>query len=476
MRVKPKYDICIIGGGAAGLVTAAGASALGAKTVLVEKNALGGDCLYYGCVPSKTLIHSAKVAHTIRDAARFGMAGQTPAIRLADVMQRVQAVIAQIEPNDSPERFAALGVQVIFGAGQFTDACTFSVNGQALRAKKFVIATGSRAAIPPIVGIDQVPYLTNESIFAVREEIPHLLILGGGPIGCEMAQSFIRLGSRVTLFDIAPRILPREDEDMSAVVKEQFEREGIALHLGVQVLKVEQQNGAVRVLLQHGQRDECRLNGSHLLVAAGRKPSLEGLGLENAGIALENGRLVLDARLRTGNKNVYACGDVAGPYLFTHVAEHQAGVVLKNALLHWPAAAQTKNIPWCTFTDPELARVGLSEDEARQRGIAYRTYRFPFTDIDRAVAEGETAGLAKIVTTPRGKLLGACITGPHAGELIAEYALAIRKGMSASDLSNTLHIYPTLAQINRRVADQRLKEALTPGRRQWLKRIFGLRG
>jgi pyruvate/2-oxoglutarate dehydrogenase complex dihydrolipoamide dehydrogenase (E3) component len=476
MAQKPEYDICIIGGGAAGLVAAAGAAALGAKTVLVEKHALGGDCLHYGCVPSKTLIHSAKVAQTIRDAARFGVASRTPVIRLAEVMQRVQAVIAQIEPNDSPERFAALGVQVILGAGQFTGPGTFSVNGQALRARKFVIATGSRAAIPPLAGIDEVAYLTNESIFAVREEIPHLLILGGGPIGCEMAQSFRRLGSQVTLFDIAPRILPREDEDMSAVVDEQFQREGIAVHLGIQVFKVEQQNGEVRVLLKHGQRGEYRLSGSHLLVAAGRKPNLEGLGLENAGIALENGRLVLDARLRTGNKNVYACGDVAGPYLFTHMAEHQAGVVLRNALLHWPASAQTENIPWCTFTDPELARVGLSEDEARQQGVAHRVYRFPFADIDRAVAEGETSGLAKIVATPRGKLLGACIAGPHAGDLIAEYVLAIRKGMRASDLSNTIHIYPTLAQINRRVADQRLKEALTPVRRKWLQWIFGLRG
>lgn len=473
---QPEYDICIIGGGAAGLVVAAGAAALGAKTVLVEKHALGGDCLYYGCVPSKTLIHSAKIAQTIRDAARFGVASQIPDIRLADVMQRVQAVIKQIEPNDSHERFSALGVQVVFGAGQFTAADTFMVDGQALRAKKFVIATGTRPAIPPIAGIDQVSFLTNETIFSAQEKIPHLLILGGGPIGCEMAQSFRRLGSEVTVFDIAPRILPREDEDMSAVVAAQFEREGIRLHLGVQVLKVEQENGKIRVLLKHAQGGEVWLNGSHLLVAAGRKPNLENLGLENAGVALEKGRLALDARLRTSNKNIYACGDVAGPYLFTHVAEHQAGVVLKNALLHWPSKAQTTAIPWCTFTDPELARVGLSEDEARQQGITHQVYRFPFADIDRAVAEGETAGMAKIITTPRGKLLGACTAGPQAGELIAEYALAIRKGMKASDLSNTIHIYPTLAQINRRVADQRLKEALTPGRRKWLARIFGLRG
>jgi len=471
-----EYDLCIIGGGAAGLVVAAGAATLGAKVALVEKRALGGDCLYYGCVPSKTLIHSAKVAQIMRDANRFGIAAHTPAIDLSRVMQRVQSVIEQIEPNDSPERFAALGVEVIFGAGQFAGADEFVVNARTLRARKFVIATGTRPAVPALPGLENTPYLTNETLFAVNGPIRHLLILGGGPIGCEMAQSLARLGSGVTLFDLAPRLLPREDEDVSAVIHHQFKQDGIELHLGIQVLKLERENGETRVLLEHPQHGRYWLRGSHLLIAAGRKPNLENLGLEQAGVALENGRLVLDARLRTSNHNIYACGDVAGPYLFTHMAEHQAGVVLRNALFHWPSKVQTRNIPWCTYTDPELARVGLSESEALQQGIKHRVYRFPFADIDRAVTAGETAGLAKIVTTPRGKLLGACIVGPQAGELIAEYVLAISKGMQAADLSNTIHIYPTLAQINRRVADQRLKESLTPKRKQWLKWIFGLRG
>lgn len=476
MHNGAEYDLCIIGGGAAGLVVAAGAATLGAKVVLVEKRALGGDCLHYGCVPSKTLIHSAKVAHTMNNAGRFGIPAQKPAIHLPDVMQRVQDVIRQIEPNDSPERFAALGVEVIFGDGQFTDLETFTVNGRPLRPKNFVIATGTRPAIPPLPGLEHTPHLTNETLFSVEDNIPHLLILGGGPIGCEMAQALARLGSRITVFDLAPRLLPREDEDISEVVGNQFRQEGIGLHLGIQVVKVEHANGEVRVLLEHPQQGQVWLSGSHLLIAAGRKPNLENLGLDKAGVTLDKGRLVLDARLRTSNKNVYACGDVAGPYLFTHMAEHQAGVVLRNALFHWPSKAQIDNIPWCTYTDPELARVGLSESEAQQQGIAHRVYRFPFADIDRAVTAGETAGMAKIVTTPRGKLLGACIIGPQAGELIAEYVLAINKGMKAADLSNTIHIYPTLAQINRRVADQRLKEALTPNRKWWLKRLFGLRG
>ncbi len=476
MSHKTDYDLCIIGGGAAGLVVAAGAAVLGAKVILVEKQALGGDCLHYGCVPSKTLIHSAKVAHTLRNAGRFGIAAQTPVIDLAAVMQRVQSVIQQIEPNDSPERFTALGVEVVFGAGQFTGPETFAVNDRVLRAKHFVLATGTRPAIPPLPGLGEIPYLTNETLFAVRENIRHLLVLGGGPIGCEIAQSLSRLGSQVTLFDLAPRLLPREDEDITAVVTEQFQQEGIALHFGIQVVELAANNGEIRVMLEHPQQGRYWLQGSHLLIAAGRKANLENLGLEQAGVTVSNGRLELDARLRTSNPRIYACGDVAGPYLFTHMAEHQAGVVLRNTLFRWPSKAQTRNIPWCTYTDPELARVGLSESEALQQNIAHRVYRFPFADIDRAVTAGETAGLAKIITTPGGKLLGACIAGLQAGELIAEYVLAISKGMKAGDLSSTIHIYPTLAQINRRVADQRLKEALTPKRREWLKRIFGLRG
>lgn len=475
MRQPPAYELCIIGGGAAGLVVAAGAATLGAKVALVEKNALGGDCLHYGCIPSKTLIHSAKIAHTVANAQRFGIRTQAPVIELADVMQRVRDVIRQIEPHDSLERFASLGVDVMFGAGRFISPNALMVQDRELRAKNFVIATGSRPLIPPLPGLAQIPYLTNETLFSLQASIDHLLILGAGPIGCEMAQAFARLGTHVDLVDRAPQLLPREDADISAVLAKRFSEEGIATHLGIRVLKFQQTGNEIQILLEHPQRGQFWLSGSHVLIAAGRQPNLEHLGLELAGVELENGRLVLDARLRTSNKHIYACGDVVGPYLFTHMAEHQAGVVLRNALFHWPAKTQTNNIPWCTYTDPEVARVGLSEAEATQSSIAHRVYRFPFAEIDRAVVEGETNGFAKIITTPGGKLLGACIVGAHAGELIAEYGLAIRKRMKAADLSNTIHIYPTLAQINRRVADQRLKSVLSPVGKRWLQRIFAWR-
>ena len=471
---KTEYDLCIIGGGAAGLVTAAGAASLGAKVLLIEKHRLGGDCLYTGCVPSKTVIHSAKVAHTIKTSQQFGIKAQYDDVEQAKVMQRVADVIKTIEPNDSPERFRAMGVEVVFAEAQFVAKDRLVVDGREITARNFVIATGSRPFIPPIMGLSSIDYLINESIFDIKDNIEHLIIIGSGAIGCELAQSFARLGSKVSLVGRSG-ILAIEDSDMSEVVKQQFEEEGVDLHLGVDVTQIEKiERGLCVTLSKNG--SEFTIEGSHLLIAVGRQANIENMGLEKAGVAIKNGRLDIDARLRTTNKRIYACGDVAGPYLFTHMAEHQAGIVLRNTLFHLPAKAQTSAIPWCTFTDPELARVGLSEREAQQQGIEHRVYRFDFEELDQAITSGETKGKAKIITTPKGKLLGACIVGAHAGELIAEYVLAISQGLNVSALSNTIHIYPTLAQINRRVADQRMKEALTPSRKKWIKRLFGLRG
>jgi pyruvate/2-oxoglutarate dehydrogenase complex dihydrolipoamide dehydrogenase (E3) component len=477
----PEFDLCVIGGGAGGLVVAAGGAALGAKIALVEKDpeGMGGDCLHYGCVPSKTLLRSAKVAHLMRHAGDYAITPAAPQVDLAKVLQRVARVIASIQPNDSPERFRALGVDVSFGLGKFSDPRTFVVGQKQLTAKNFVLATGSRPGVPPIPGIEQIGYLTNETVFHLKDPVPSLIVIGAGPIGCEMAQAFARLGTKVSVVDLVQQALPREDPDLAAVVRKQMESDGVVFHLGVTPTLARRDAAMIALTVKTREGVETTLQASHLLVAAGRMPNIENLGLESAGVAIDKNRIVADAHLRTTNKNVYVCGDVAGAFQFTHMAEHHAGVILRNILNPLPikfARAETRVVPWCTFTEPELARVGLSESEAKQQNVAHSVYRFPFDDMDRARADGETEGFAKIVTDAKGVILGAGIAGPHAGELIHEYVLAVAKGMKTDDLSNTIHVYPTLAQINRRVADQRRKAALTPTAKKWIMRIAGLRG
>ena len=473
---KPEFDIAIIGGGAGGLVVAAGGATLGAKVALVEKHKLGGDCLWYGCVPSKTLLKSAHIAHHMRHAGRWALDTINPKPDLAKVMERVAGVIKGIEPNDSPERFRGLGVDVILGAGKFVSPEAFEVNGRRLTAKTFVIATGSRPAVPKLPGLDTTPYLTNETVFDLRESVPSLIVVGAGPIGSEMAQAFRRLGSDVTVIDIAPQILPREDADLAAIVFKAMQTEGVRYFLGASVLSFAGGKGAVRVTVRTADGTPTVIAGSHLLLAAGRTANVDGLGLEAAGVKVEGGRIVTDGGLTTTNSNIYVIGDAAGGYQFTHIAEHHAGVVLRRALFRMKWVKPSPVVPWCTFTDPELARVGLSETEAKRQGVAHRVYRFAFDEIDRARAEAETEGFAKIVTDPKGKLLGAAIVGPRAGDLIAEYVLALSRGLNAKDLTGVIHAYPTFAQINRRVADQRLKEGLTPSSKRWIQRIFGLQG
>lgn len=473
--MRPDFDLAVIGGGAGGLVVAAGGAALGAKVVLIEKHKLGGDCLWYGCVPSKTLIKSAHIAHQMRHADRWGVAPATPRTDIATVMERVASVIRSIEPNDSPERFRGLGVDVVFGEGRFTGRDSFEVAGRRITAKHFVIATGSRPAVPPIPGLDQIPYLTNETVFDLRENVPSLIVIGGGPIGSEMAHAFRRLGSEVSLVDMAPAILPREDADLVDVVLRSMKSDGVRFHLGVSVAGVEGRAGDIRMMLRAKDGSVQTIGGTHLLVAAGRKANVENLGLEAAGVAVDKGRIV-NTDLVTTNPRIFVIGDAAGGYQFTHVAEHHAGIVLRRAIFHLSWTKPSTVVPWCTYTDPELARVGLSETEAKQQGIAHSVYRFPFHEIDRARAEGETEGCAKLVTDPKGRLIGAAIVGPHAGELIAEAVLAMSQRLKVGALSSSIHAYPTLAQINRRAADQRLKEGLTPSSKAWIKRIFGLQG
>ena len=473
---RPEFDLVVIGGGSGGLTVAAGGAALGAKVALVERDRLGGDCLWHGCVPSKTLIKSARVAWQMRNAARWSLTPSDSRPDLARVMERVAGVIKEIEPNDSPERFRGLGVDVIFGAGRFVARNAIEVDGRRLTARAFVIATGSRPTVPRLPGLDTTPYLTNETVFDLREPVPALLVVGAGPIGSEMAQAFRRLGSEVTVVDAAPQILPREDPDLAAVVATQMIDEGVQFHLGASILGFDGRAGDVRATIRMADGTPKVLAGSHLLLAAGRSANIEGLALDAADVKVDHGRIVLADGLRTSNPSVYVVGDAAGGQLFTHLAEHHAGIVLRNALLWMKWVRPSSVVPWCTFTDPQLARVGLSETEARTCGAAYRVYRFGFAELDRARTDSESEGFAKIVTSPRGKLLGAAIVGPHAGELIAEYALALSKGLRARDVSSAIHVYPTFAQINRRVADQRMKEGLTPASKRWIQRIFALRG
>ena len=473
---RPEFDIVVIGGGAGGLVVAAGGASLGAKVALVEKHKMGGDCLWYGCVPSKSLIKSAQVAHAMRHAGRWAIPAHVPQVDLAAVMERVAGVIRGIEPHDSPERFRSLGVDVVLGEGRFVAPDAFEVNGRRLTARTFVIATGSRPAMLPVPGLAEAGALTNETLFDLREDVPHLVVIGGGPIGSEMAQAFRRLGSEVTLVDVAPRILPREDADLADVVQRRMADEGVRFHLDSSIAKVAGRRGDASLTIKGNDGADRVVAATHVLVAAGRKANVDNLGLDVAGVKLEQGRIVADGRLRTTNPHIYVIGDAAGGYQFTHVAEHHAGIVLRQAIFHLFWTRPSKVVPWCTYTDPELARVGPSEDEARKQGLAHRVYRFAFDEIDRARAEGETEGFAKLVTDPKGRILGAAIVGAHAGELIAEYVLAVSKGMKAGDISASIHTYPTLASINRRVADQRLKEGLTPTSKGWIRRVFGLQG
>jgi len=472
--MRPDFDIVVIGGGAGGLVVAAGGAALGAKVALVEKHRLGGDCLWSGCVPSKTLLKSARIAHQMRHADRWGIEAAVPRVQLATVMERVASVIANIAPQDSPERFRSLGVDVIFGDGRFTSPDAFEVNGRRVTAKHFVIATGSRPSVPAIPGLPSTPYLTNETVFALREDVRHLLVVGSGPVGVELAQAFRRLGSDVDVIDAAKDVLSREDRDVATVVQDRLVAEKVRFHLGAHVVSIAGRTGDVRVTITTDGAP-ATLAGTHLLMAAGRTVHVDGLGLEAAGVCTEHGRIV-HQDLVTSNPRIFVIGDAAGGAQFTHLAEHHAGIVLRRAVFRMGWAKPSTVVPWATYTDPEIARVGISESEARHHGIAHRVHRFALDEIDRARAESEAEGFAKLVAAPNGKLLGAAIVAPHAGELIAECALAMNRGLKVADLSSTIHAYPTFAMMTRRAADQRLKDGLTPSSKRWIRRLFGLRG
>ena len=440
-------DLCVIGAGSGGLAVAAGAAQMGAEVVLVERGAMGGDCLNFGCVPSKSLLAAARVADFWRRGAALGIAYAPPQIDFAAVAESVQRVIASIAPNDSEERFAGLGVRVLRAEARFTSPRTVRAGDIEIRPRRFVIATGSQPMVPAIPGLGGVPYLTNETVFVNRELPGHLIIIGGGPIGIEMAQAHRRLGARVTVIDVGP-LLPRDDPELAASLTERLTDEGIDTRPRTEIAAVEHDGEAVAIRLASGER----IAGSHLLVAAGRRPSIEALDLSAAGIAATVKGITVDARLRTTNRRAFAIGDVAGGPQFTHIALYHAGIVIRNALFHLPAKVDYRALPWVTYTDPELAQVGLTEAAARAADRSVRVLRWHFAENDRAQTERETEGLVKIMTRGNGLIAGASILGAGAGDLILPWALAISQKLKIGALANLIVPYPTRNEASKRAA------------------------
>lgn len=452
-------DLCIIGGGSGGLSVAAGAAQMGADVVLIEKAKMGGDCLNYGCVPSKSIIAAAHAADVIRRSGRFGIKSTEPNVDFLAVRDHVRGVIAAIEPHDSVERFESLGVKVLQDAAVFTGPREVKAGDMTVRAKRFVIATGSSAAVPPIPGIDGVPYLTNETVFELEERPEHLIVIGGGPIGAELAQAHRRLGARVTLLEMF-RVLGKDDPEVTEFARRRLTEDGVVIREGIKITSVAAAGKEISVEIEaEGQKETIK--GSHLLVAAGRRANVDGMDLEAAGVAYSPKGIDVDARLRTSNKRIFAIGDVAGGLQFTHVAGYHAGIVIRNALFRLPAKASHDFVPWVTFTDPEIAHVGLIEAQAKERfGDDIKVLRWSFEENDRAQAERETEGLIKVVVGKRGKILGASIGGPRAGELLQPWVLALSQGLKIGAMANAIAPYPTLSEVGKRVAGSYYTEAL----------------
>lgn len=443
-------DICVIGAGSGGLSVVAGASQMGASTVLIERGKMGGDCLNYGCVPSKALLAAGHVAEAARHAGRFGIDVGTPRIDGRRVHDHVHGVIAAIAPNDSVERFEGFGATVINGHARFTGAGQVEAGDIRVNARRFVVATGSSPFVPPIPGLSEVAFLTNETVFDLDAVPEHLIVVGGGPIGIEMAQAHRQLGSRVTVLEMFA-ILPKDDPELVDVVRTRLKTEGVDLREGVKVVGVAPTAAGVSIVVaENGQED--RIEGSHLLVAAGRRPNVDGLDLEKAGVVYTPKGVQVDSRLRTTNRRIFAIGDVAGGYQFTHMAGYHAGIVIKNALFRIPAKEDTRCVPWVTYTAPELAQVGLIEEEAKSKHGEIRVLRWPYHENDRAQAERLTEGLVKVVITPKGYILGAGIVGAAAGELIQTWVLAMSQRIKIGALATMIAPYPTLGEINKRAA------------------------
>ncbi len=459
----PRYNLVVIGAGTAGLVTAIGAAGLGAKVALIEKHFMGGDCLNVGCVPSKAIIRAARAVAAVREAGEFGV--NVPPGATADfgkLMERMRRLRADISPHDSAKRFTDLGVDIFLGAGKFTGPDTIEVGGQILRFAKAVIATGARAAAPPIPGLKDVPYLTNETLFSLTELPKRFGVIGAGPIGCEMAQSFARFGSEVFLVEAEHGVLPREDRDASGIVRTAMERDGVKFLCCGKDLKVANSAGGIRLKVESpGKGYDVEVD--QLLVAVGRAPNVEGLGLETVGVEFDTKGVKVNDRLQTASSGIYACGDICSPYQFTHAADFMARIVIQNALFRGRAKASSLIIPWATYTSPEIAHVGLYERDAKPQGIEVDTFTQELSKVDRAILDGETEGFVRVhVRKGTDEILGATVVAAHAGELIGELTLAMKGKLGLKTIGATIHPYPTQAESIRRTGDLYNRTRLTP--------------
>jgi pyruvate/2-oxoglutarate dehydrogenase complex dihydrolipoamide dehydrogenase (E3) component len=468
------YNVVVIGAGTAGLVTAAGTAGLGGRVALIERNKMGGDCLNFGCVPSKALISSARLIQQIRESEKWGLDRQSPQFAFEKIFERMRSRRAKIAPNDSQERFESLGVDVFRGEARFVSPHEVEVNGKKLRAKNFVIATGSRATIPEIEGIESVPYFTNETIFDELKEKPEsMIMLGGGPIGCELGQAFARLGVKIDIVQSGPQLLPPEDVDVAKFMQKRFAAEGINLRLNATANAVSMRDG--KIVLQFREGDP--ISADAILIAVGRTPNLRALNLEAAEVDYDEDSVLANDYLQTSQPHIYVAGDITNRLKFTHTADFTARIVVRNILLPIQFLRQKVDwsvVPWCTYTDPEVAHVGLGEKESKQKNVDYDLFVVPLEDVDRAVVESEEMGFAKIlVAKGSGKILGAIIVGPHAGDLLHEFVLAMNVKIGLGKISSMIHAYPTFAELARKAGDKYNKTRLIPGAKKifsWLYR------
>lgn len=475
---KFDFDIGILGGGAAGLTIASGAAQLGAKTLLIDKEKrLGGDCLHYGCVPSKTLIRTAHVWHLMKKTQSFGLPGlEIKPVDFKAVATRIQSVIGTIQKHDSEERFCSLGVKVEVGNAVFNDEHTIALNGKTYSAKTWAIATGSSPSIPPIEGLDKTPYITNREIFSLDRLPDSMIFLGGGPIAIEMAQAFCRLGSKVTVIQRSGQILSKEDKDMADAVKQVMTSEGVTFHLDSAIVRVSDLGTEKEVVIKRGQ-ETTSLKADTIVVAIGREANVGGMGLEAIGVEFDGKGMKVDDRMRTNHSHIYAAGDVTGMYQFTHAAGYEGGIVISNAVFHLPRKADYTYLPWCTYTDPELASIGMNENAAKKKGISYSVWTEEFRANDRSLAEGEEVGKIKMILDEHGKPLGIQIFGPHAGELLSEWVGVLNGGVKLSTLAGAVHPYPTLGEINKKVVGNFFSSKIFSDKvRKTLKFFFNFKG